>query len=91
MANYRLLQLLPGDVRVMDCAECGRLTTSCWAAFREHGKLGLRILGRWKAERDHRRPLCKTCSGPRERPLPGPGEHRPEGQAVPIWRQLGGL
>lgn len=88
MENYRLLQLLPGELKVADCSECGRLLTSCWKAFREHGALGLRVLGRWKGLRNgHRRPICRTCEGPL-RMVPGPGEHRPIGQGERIWRGM---
>lgn len=91
MRNFRLLQTLPGDVKVVDCAECGLLLTSCWAAFKVFRHNGLRLLCRWKVMRNgHRRPICMTCSGSTKsgRPLPGPGENRPEGQGVKIWKDM---
>lgn len=82
-----LLQRLPWDILVVDCSECGHLTTTEWGPFQNFGHLGLHVIGRWRARRDgHRVPVCRTCDGGKH--VPGPGLHRPEGQAVPIWREL---
>lgn len=88
----RLLQTLPPDVRVANCADCDQLLTSCWQAFREFGRNGLRLLGTWKTTKSgHRRPVCKGCAAIRANSIPGPGEHRPEGQRVNINRQMRGI
>lgn len=67
------------DILVVDCADCGRLTTFIWAAFRLFRHLGLRLGGGWRPSLrgDHRRPLCKQCweEIPREQ-LPHPTSGR---------------
>lgn len=92
LTNEQLLARLPQDAQVVDCAECGHLTTGQWHLYKTNSALGLRLLGGWKHERSgHRRPHCVGCRWAMGLNIPGPGEHRPEGQGVPIWREMGRL
>lgn len=77
------------NLKVVNCCECDALATTDWDGWRKYRHLGLRIIGRWKVRKDgHRRPICRGCARPTLRQVPGPGEHRPLGQGVPIWREM---
>jgi hypothetical protein len=90
--SVNLLALLPHDLPVVNCAECGRLATGDWGGYRRFKDIGLRLLVRWRPQRNgHRRPVCDFCDGFGRPNIPGPGEHRPEGQGVPIWRDMKSL
>jgi hypothetical protein len=90
--SANLLALLPQDLLVVDCADCGRLATNEWLAFKKWAPIGLRLVSRWRLHRSgHRSPVCDFCNGTGHRRVPGPGEHRGEGQGVPIWREMRSL
>lgn len=86
-----LLQQLPPHAKVVNCGDCGQLTTTEWNVYKKFAKHGLRLIGWWLPHKSgHRVPSCMGCSE-FGRNIPGPGEHRPLGQGVPIWREMKSL
>jgi len=93
MNEAALLELLPEDLKITNCAYCGRVTCREKDRTLEVERLGVRAMGAFRRGRDgHRRPYCVSCFLDLPPTKHGQLDHRVPGQAYTLdrlWRDRG--